>query len=334
MGQEYERQSREARSEGSKPEAGPSGSVPFKQLRAPVGIRLNGRQATNHVGDQRTVMDMLDKLSVDHGGNRKGDGTLEVWWPLPTEGRCNPTLWTIILRVQNTFHARGQLVVKPDGVIDPGGRTQQLIMSHGGSHPPPLPASNTKELAKASVPHAMRWVQGAGTYMQMYKAWRSARRAYAFDATAANIHLHLDKLDDAACTSRITEWQENYRLIAAALSNAENVFVRATREEALAARNWMKCWGVTIPAWATPQGNIWFGPDFIGLGPNCKAAILIHEAGHYVRSKIGHQGGERGTVYDTQTPDQALTSAYVCANFATHATVGRDERYGLARPSV
>ena len=31
--------------------------------------------------------------------------------------------------------------------------------------------------------------------------------------------------------------------------------------------------------------------------------------------------------------DQALTSAYVCANFATHASIGRDERFGLARPS-
>ena len=333
MSQEYERQSREERLEGSKPDAGPSGSVSYKKLRAPVGIRIGGHQVKNHVGDQKTVMDMLDKLGSQHGGNRKSDGSLEVWWPIPTEGRCNTLLWTVILRVQNTFYARGGLGAKPDGVVDPGGRTEYLMMHYGGDGPPPLPASNTKELAKASVPHAMKWVQGASAYLGRYKAWRSAKRTFAFDATAANVHLHLDKLDDAACLSRIGEWLENYQRIAGALSNAETVFVRATRQEALAARNTMRCWGITIPAWATPQKNIWFGPDFIGLGPNCKAAILIHEAGHYIKSKIGHQGGERGPAYDSQTPDQALTSAYVCANFATHATIGRDERYGLARPS-
>lgn len=335
MAQEYERQSREARLEGSKPDTSPSGSVPYRALKAPVGIRMGGRHATNHVGDQKAVMDMLDKLSVEHGGNRKGDGTFEVWWPLPIEGKCNLTLGSLILRAQNTFHARKQLGFTPDGVVDPGGRTEYLIKLFGGSGPPPMPAaSSPKELAKASMPLAMKWVQGAGAYIQKYQAWRAARRAFPFDATAAHVHLHLDKLDDAACISRIREWQENYRLIAAALNNAEKVFVRATRDEALAARNAMNCWGVTIPAWATPQGNIWFGPDFLGLGPNCRAAILVHEAGHYIKAKIGHQGGERGSVYDSQTADEALTSAYVCANFSTHATTGRDERFGLARPSV
>jgi hypothetical protein len=82
-----------------------------------------------------------------------------------------------------------------------------------------------------------------------------------------------------------------------------------------------------IPAWARANAKIWFGPDMIGLGPKCKAAILIHEAGHYIRMKIGHQGGERGPACDNQSADQALTSAYVCANFATHAATGRDERF-------
>jgi hypothetical protein len=178
---------------------------------------------------------------------------------------------------------------------------------------------------------ASQWVQGASAYLDRYKKWRQGSFLGPFDDTAARVHLHLDKLSDGDSISRIDEWIDNYRRIANAFANAQTVFVRQNREQALAARLSMNCWGAFIPAWARADVNIWFGPDMIGLGPKCKAAILIHEAGHYIRAKIGHQGGESGPAYDTQTADQALTSAYVCANFATHATTGRDERFGLAR---
>lgn len=339
MASDYERQSRDDRREAERPDDGPKGAAQFKALQGPVGIR-GGKQVANRIGDQTALMDMFDKLRTDFGGNRNPDGTLEIWWPLPIEGQCNLTLWSVILRVQNYFYMNGgtkqppgDLGFVPDGVVDPGGRTQYLITFFGGSNLPPMPAgTNPKELAKAAIPTALRWANGATAYLQKYKAWRSARRSFPFDDGAANTHLHLDRLNDADSIARVGEWLENYRLIIGAFNNSDRVFVRATREEALAARNNMNCWGQEIPAWASANANMWFGPDMIGLGPNCKSAILLHEGGHYIKAKIGHQGGERGNAYDTQSADQALTSAYVCANFATHATTGRDERFGLARP--
>lgn len=335
MSYEYERQSRHDRPE---PDTGPSGAANFKRMTGPVGIR-HGKQVANHVNDQKTVMDMLDKLSSDYGGNRNATtGATEIWWPLPIEGKCNPTLFSMILRVQNFFYTWGgtkpppwALGFVPDGVVDPGGRTQQLMMQMSGSNPPFPAASDPKEIAIKAIPLASGWVNGAIQYLGRYRAWRQAGRVGAFDDAAARIHLHLDTLSDRDAIPRINEWIENYHWIAAAFRTASAVFVKQTREQALNARLSMNCWGVMIPAWASANENIWFGPDMIGLGPKCKAAILIHEGGHYIRAKIGHQGGERGPEYDKQTADQALTSAYVCANFATHATTGNDERFGLAR---
>lgn len=336
MASEYERQTREDRKEAELVDKGASGAVAFKQLRAPVGTRW-GSQVTNHVSDQRTVMSMLDNLRTSFGGNRRGNGSLEVVWPIPAEGRCHSILAAMILRVQKEFYALGELGFRPDGAIDPGGRTFNLIIKYSG-HIPIFPVSDPKSIALRAVPLALTWVEGASNYLQRYKSWRSSGRTFGLDPVAANTHLHLDTLDDIQSHSRINEWIENYRMISETLCDAENVFVRASREEALTARAWMDCWGQFIPAWAlpksnTPPGKIWFGPDFLGLGPNCKAAILVHEAGHYIKPKIGHQGGERGSEYDRQSADQALTSAYVCANFAAHASTGRDERFGLARPS-
>jgi hypothetical protein len=337
---EYERQSRFDRLEGELAEQAPSGAAKFKRLTAPVGIR-HGRQVANHVNDQRAVMDMLDKLSGDFGGNRNpSTGNTEVWWPLPTEGKCNPVLFSMILRVQGFFYTwggtmapPGALGFKPDGVVDPGGKTEKLMMDYSGANPPFPAATDPKQLAKAAIPIAWQWVSGASSYLTKYKAWRQNGRITPFDDTAAKTHLHTDRLSDGDSIQRINEWIDNYRWIGAAFSTAESVFVRQTREQALQARLKMDCWGVTIPAWALANENIWFGPDMIGLGIRCRAAILIHEAGHYIKDKIGHQGGERGPDYDKQSADQALTSAYVCANFATHAATGRDERFGLARPN-
>ena len=86
--------------------SGPSGATPFKQLRGPVGIR-HGKQVANHVGDQQTVMSLLDNVRVDYGGNRKGDGTVDVFWPLVTEGVCHNVLWLGILRFQNFQYTAG-----------------------------------------------------------------------------------------------------------------------------------------------------------------------------------------------------------------------------------
>jgi hypothetical protein len=298
MHEDYEVTSRWADREDDSP----SEAAKFKKMRGPVGIH-HGRKVSNTVSDQRAVMNLLDKLSTNFGGNRdKSTGRLEVAWPAPAEGKCNVVLWSMILRVQNFFYTwggtmppPGALGFVPDGVVDPGGKTEQLMIACSGKNPPyPAVGTNPKELAKAAIPTARRWIQGASAYLVRYKTWRQGGKSGSFDDAAVKTHLHLDRISDRDSIGQIDEWIENYRRIGSAFDNAETVFVRTTREEALKARLSMNCWGVMIPAWAIADKNIWFGPDMIGLGMNCRAAILIHEGGHYIRSKIGHQGGERG----------------------------------------
>ena len=186
-------------------------------------------------------------------------------------------------------------------------------------------------MATAAIPLALEWAGGAIKYLNDYKRWRPAKKVGTFNSTAANTHLHLNLLGDNDSLSRIDEWIQNYRMIDAALRNTDKVFVNASRDLALKERNNMNCWGQVVPAWARANQHIWFGPDMIGLGIKCRAAILLHEGGHYIKAKIGHQGGERGSAYDSQSADQALDSRLCSANFATHAATGVDERFGLAR---
>ena len=113
----------------------PRHTVNSKTPKFPVGIR-HGKQVANEISDQNAVMGAMDKLSTKYGGNRKDDGTLEVFWPLPIKKQCNPTLYAMILRVQNAFYLAGLLGFRPDGVIDPEEKTIKLMRRFENSNPP------------------------------------------------------------------------------------------------------------------------------------------------------------------------------------------------------
>lgn len=103
-------------------------------------------------------------------------------------------------------------------------------------------------------------------------------------------------------------------------------------------------------------GNIQVSPAFNSStrGPNCQAAIVVHEATHVVDGASGADpahipewatndppisgkvapgaGATFGkTGYDLQTPENAIHNAAAHASFAAHVARGKDERFGDGR---
>ncbi len=100
--------------------------------------------------------------------------------------------------------------------------------------------------------------------------------------------------------------------------------------------------GLTTPAEAQFGGVITFGPAFADfdtlhggrIGPNSRAAILIHEATHVV-DQTSHDPAvhisEFRPEYETQSPDAALHNPSSYAGFAAHIALGHEPtpRFGL-----
>lgn len=80
-------------------------------------------------------------------------------------------------------------------------------------------------------------------------------------------------------------------------------------------------------------------------GPNCQAAILVHETVHAVSGEPSNhipewfESPQPKTVdsppkyYAEQTPDEALHNPSSYAAFAQHIFYGDDRRYGAGRPT-
>jgi hypothetical protein len=89
-------------------------------------------------------------------------------------------------------------------------------------------------------------------------------------------------------------------------------------------------------------------------GPNCQAAIVVHEATHVVDGASGDDAAHipewatndppisgkisppadakfSKTGYDLQTPEQAMHNAAAYASFAAHVARSKDERFGDGR---
>jgi hypothetical protein len=103
-------------------------------------------------------------------------------------------------------------------------------------------------------------------------------------------------------------------------------------------------------------GNVQVSPAFNSptRGPNCQAAIIVHEAQHVVDGASGAipahipewatndppisgkvLPGAKATFtktgYDLQTPENAIHNAAAYASFAAHVARGKDERFGDGR---
>ncbi len=306
-----------------------------KRLKGPVGIRKGLYQVTNLIDDQQSIMALLDDIRLAEGGNLQPDGEVQAIWPLPTPGKCNIVLWCGLLRFQNAQYAAGSLPFEPDGVADPDGVTYKLMVEVR-RHVPPMTAGNPRRVAMETAPIALSWVNECIRHLKDYRDWltKPEKRVMitreAFDPVYT--HLKFGQLSDQDAVRYTDTYIQNYTLMASIFNRPDAIFKVASIEDQLRVSRSNSCFGLVMPAWAIANNAIWFGPDFIGLGPKCRTAILIHECGHYIHPSILHEGGERGPEYDSLRPEVALRSAYVYANFASHVVDGWDARHGLARP--
>ncbi|MFN7923928.1 MAG: hypothetical protein U0Q16_27755 [Bryobacteraceae bacterium] len=91
------------------------------------------------------------------------------------------------------------------------------------------------------------------------------------------------------------------------------------------------------------SGKVNFTPAFRersgakGFGPNCRAAMVLHEPIHVVDHPAASSGAnhvhERDAKYEAQPAMNQLHNAHSYACFAQHVHFGRDERFGIGRPA-
>lgn len=150
------------------------------------------------------------------------------------------------------------------------------------------------------------------------------------------IHFHTDRLRAGTTElSALQRLEKNYQTMKKHLLNSDPVF--RSVDDATAARETGGQFrpGVILGAYVMQGKPIAFTSHFLALGPNAKAAMILHELGHFISPSIGHVGGESGPDYDNSNFETAINNAHCYPNFATHVTPPfRDERFGLSRPTV
>jgi peptidoglycan hydrolase-like protein with peptidoglycan-binding domain len=211
--------------------------------------------------------------------------------------------------------------------------------------PPSGPASPTAK-ALEQLPLAIMWATGAQAHASSLLAGMNASGGVIFLPflfNTVNTHFHLDRDPSSIMV--------NLQKIVSVFSRINRVLARASTffrdGPALAKFNTADAvmGGFNHPG--TDLFFITFRPGYVGFGPKCRTAMIIHEGAHFVGgdNQIKHFAMEfpkpNGTPQDTGTRNYTdmLTSEALCnassyAAFAIHATTGIDSRFGAGDPNV
>jgi len=210
--------------------------------------------------------------------------------------------------------------------------------------PPPPPAKDPKDAALEVRDRALLWTNNALRLIQAYRHFLKTPGGLIFDSSplfdfttfAIHFQMHKDRQNEFRY---LWELDQHYTSIRLSLSKLDAISHTVT-DEVAAAESPDYAKGGFIPAYAWPVNyppkmapGIRFTKHFPNLGPNCRAAILLHECSHYIGHNI-MDGPEKGPAYDAMSTDRAVHNACCYPNFAEHVTPPfRDERYGLSRPN-
>jgi hypothetical protein len=201
-------------------------------------------------------------------------------------------------------------------------------------------SANPKTAANEAKPLALKWVSNA--IFVLNARIRSLGNRFGPSNLALvsfpqiRIHFHIDRLKSGATEAvSLQRLESNYQKIKIQLLNSDPIF--RSVDDATAARETAGQFrpGVILGAYTFPLKSVSFTSHFLSLGPNAKAATILHELGHFISPSIGHIGGESGPAYDNSNFETAINNSHCYPNFATHVTPPfRDERFGLSRPTV
>ena len=321
--------------------------------------RSVGAGGANKPADVTEIQQLLNKVPAAKGGAAP---------PFVVFGTCDSATLAAILKFQKM-----QVPAFADGRVDPAGPTLAKMNALAGPPGPgPTPAAAKGSLTDVTRARgiAQTWLTSVepsitGFIFSVSKGLTNAQApSLAFIEDAFHKHfkliLNASKKDAAHPNTKVFTpgsdktflpiIRANFRAIQGVVLNPSK-FDLITAATAVAD----KAPGIAAYVKAT-GGNIQVSPAFNSpaRGPNCQAAIVVHEATHVVDGASGADpahipewatndppisgkvapgpGATFGkTGYDLQTPEDAIHNAAAYASFAAHVARGKDERFGDGR---
>ena len=314
--------------------------------------RSVGAGGVNMIADVTEIQRLLNLVPVAKGGASP---------PFTVLGTCDAATRAAILRFQ-----KAQVPAFADGRIDPGGPTLTKLNALAAASSP------TGSLADVTRARgiAKMWLNAVepsitGFIFSVDKGLNSTQ-APSLGFIEDAFHKHFKLILDA---SKKNAAHPNVKVFNPVTDKTFLPFIRATFRAisavvinpgkfdliTAAAATADKADGIAAYVKAT-GGNIQVSPAFNSptRGPNCQAAIVVHEATHVVDGASGADAAhipEWATVdppisgkvtagpdatfsktgYDLQTPENAIHNAAAYASFAAHVARGKDERFGDGR---
>jgi hypothetical protein len=313
----------------------------------PVGVvkpgswwRTAAQKVTNFQRDQQKLINLLSTISVNDGGKR------EIWAASPLagpDGTCAAALKDAIWDFQVHWKKNGKFT-NIDGVADPTGNTLKQMNALAGSTPP-VTRKTGSALAHDDVPLALRKVDAAIRSLTEFQSTLTthfgSRPFNRVTEEALATHFRLTVPSSTAPKRAVTEADIDH--ILAHFKKIRGVLARhgtAFTDGAPVDKN-----GEVVAAAAPLDGKkVIFSSRFRdftdtdakAIGPNSRAAILVHEGYHAVDSAKKSDAddihiSEFRSEYDAQPADKSLHNPSSYASFAAHIVDGKDPkpRFGL-----
>lgn len=322
--------------------------------------RSVGAGGANLPADVTEIQRLLNLVPVAQGGPAP---------PFFTFGTCDAATLAAILRFQKT-----QVPAFADGRIDPGGPTLAKLNALAAA-PGPTPASPTGSLTDVTRARgiARTWLTAVepsitGFIFSVGKGL-TPKQAPSLAFIEDAFHKHFKLILDA---SKKNAAHPNVKVFNPVTDTTFLPFIRTTfrgifgvvinpgKFDLITAATAVADGAPGIAAYVKATGgNIQVSPTFNSptRGPNCQAAIVVHESTHVVDGASGNPAAHipewatndppiSGTVspgpgatfsptgYDLQTPENAIHNAAAYASFAAHVARGKDERFGDGRQTV
>jgi hypothetical protein len=253
------------------------------------------------------------------------------------------------------------LMSRQGGEIEPAGLTTgaghpSLNFALSAIHVVPLQVAQPltpSGLALTSVPLALFWTNlGAISEIEALQALRfvsdvekNSTLAFPSVFDAINTHFHLDR-DPTHLRRNLKRLHDVYGLIRTVLNQASTFFRSGPNQP----NSIFADAPVGGFQFGPPANRITFRQGYLNCGPNCRAAMIVHECAHLVGGLrvIDHfatefpipqgapqgLGARAGRNYQQLHTNEALRNAASYAAYAIHAATGTDSRFGANNISV
>lgn len=136
-------------------------------------------------------------------------------------------------------------------------------------------------------------------------------------------------------TENIAEIRSLLQNIRLALMNARSIFRFVDDRTASENTRGFYDSDFDVAAYAYSHNHIALTNKFFTLGPNCRAAVVVHQLAHFVEPRMRDIAGVRGPAYDALDFESARFNVHCYPNFVANAFPPyQDERFGMTRPQI